>query len=119
MTQWQTTTNNILVKTNTLSITTHNCDSVYFGIIFDIDIFNPKQSKTAITSINKSNSETFTVIGALVVDICQRTQTEKTLLDNFLNGCLPAVFDKHNVFEFVLVTYINNESIYDTINFTI
>ena len=52
-------------------ITTHMSDSVYFGIIFDIDIYKPKQSKTATTSINKSNSETFTVIGALVIDIYQ------------------------------------------------
>ena len=28
-------------------------DSVYLGIIFDIDIDKPKQSKTATTSINK------------------------------------------------------------------
>ena len=61
----------------------HSSDSVYFGIIFNIHIYKPKQSKTATTSINKSNSETLTVIGALIVNIYQRTQTEKTSLDNF------------------------------------
>ena len=74
---------NILEKTNRLSITTHRSDSAYFGIIFDIDIYHAKQSKTATTSINQSNPETFAVIGALVIDIYQRTQTEKTFLDSF------------------------------------
>ena len=70
-------------QTNRLFITTHSFDSVYFGIIFDIDVYKRKQSKTATTSINKWDSEAFTVIGTLVVDIYQQTQTEKTLLDNF------------------------------------
>ena len=73
----------VMLDHTSLFITTHIYDSVYFGIIFDIDIYEPKQSKTATTSINKSNNETFTVIGTLVVDIYQRTQTEKTLLVNF------------------------------------
>ena len=40
-------------QTNRLFITTHSFDSVYFGIIFDIDVYKRKQSKTATTSINK------------------------------------------------------------------
>ena len=36
-----------------------------------------KQSKRALVSINKSNGEIFNVIGAVVIDIHQATQTEK------------------------------------------
>ena len=63
--------------------TTHNNDSVYFVIISNIDIYKSKQSKIAITYVNKSNREIFTVIGALVIDIHQQTQTGKTLFDHF------------------------------------
>ena len=72
---WQTT--------NRLFITTHNYNSVYFVIIFDIDVYGSKKSKRATTNINKSSGEIFDVIDALVVDTYQRTQTEKTLFDNF------------------------------------
>ena len=60
MTQWQTSTNRIC-------ITAHN--HAYFGVTFDIDIYEAKQSKTAITSINEPNTKTLNVIGAVVIDI--------------------------------------------------
>ena len=43
------------------------------------NIYESKQSKKAITDINESNGEIFGVISAVVIDIYQRTQTEKTL----------------------------------------
>ena len=78
MTQWQT-------RTNRICITAHNNDAVYFGITFDIDIYQPKQSKTATTSIKEPNSETFNVIGDVVIDIHRPTQTENTLFDHFFH----------------------------------
>ena len=51
-------------NTNRICITAHNDDYAYFGVTFDIDIYEPKQSKEA-TSIN----DTFNVIGAVVIDI--------------------------------------------------
>ena len=58
-------------------------DSVYFTIIFDIHVYQTKTSTKATTDINQSNIEIFSVIDTLVIDICQRTQTEKTLFDKF------------------------------------
>ena len=66
-------------KPKRIFTTEHNYDSVYFAIIFNIDIYKSKQSKTSIPSINEWNSEIFNVIGAVVIDIHQRTKTEKTL----------------------------------------
>ena len=58
----------------------HNDDSVYLDIIFNIDIYKRKQSKTAVSSINESNGEISTVIGGVVIDTHQETQTEKRSL---------------------------------------
>ena len=54
-----------------------NDDSVYLNIIFNIDVYKSKQSKRASLSINASNGEIFTVIGAVIVDTHQATQTER------------------------------------------
>ena len=54
-------------------------DSVYFAILFSINIYDPKQSKKAITGIDESKCEIFSFVAGLVIDIYQRTQTEKTL----------------------------------------
>ena len=78
LTQRQTTTNRIL-------ITAHNNDPVYFGIICDIDMYKPKQCTRPTTSIDETNNEIFNVIGAIVIDIYRRTQTEKTLFDHFFH----------------------------------
>ena len=75
-------------QTDTLFITTHSDDSVYFAIIFNIDIYESKQSTTSISSVNEWNHETFSVIGAVVIDIYQRTQTAKTLFDDFFQWLL-------------------------------
>ena len=40
-------------QTDTLFITTHSDDSVYFAIIFNIDIYESKQSTTSISSVNE------------------------------------------------------------------
>ena len=54
--------------------------------MIDIDmntgIYSLKQSTMAITSINKSNGETYSVISALVIDIHQPTQHAKTFSNN-------------------------------------
>ena len=51
--------------------------SLYF--IMCINIYQSKQCKASISSGNEQNREIFSVIGAVVIDIHQRTQTEKTL----------------------------------------
>ena len=66
-------------KPNRIFITAHNYDLIYFAIIFNIDTYTSKQSKREITDVAKSNSEIFNIIGAVVIDTHQRTQTEKTL----------------------------------------
>ena len=53
---------------------------VYLDIIFNIDIYKWKQAKKALSSINESNTEIFTVVGAVVIDTHERTQTEKRCL---------------------------------------
>ena len=72
-------------QTNRIFITVQNDDCVYFGIIYDIDIHWPKQSKKATISINEANAEISNLIGAVVIDIHQRTQIEKPLFDNFFH----------------------------------
>ena len=62
---------------NTIFPTAHNYDSVYFAIIFNIDIYTSKQTKRAITNTSKSNGEISNVIDAVVMDMYKRTQTEK------------------------------------------
>ena len=44
----------------------------------NIGIYHPKQSAIAIPSVNKSNSENHSVIGALGIDMYLRTQSAKT-----------------------------------------
>ena len=46
----------------------------------NIDIYKRKQSKKAPSSINESNTEISTVVGAVVIDTHQPTQTEKHCL---------------------------------------
>ena len=56
----------------------------------------------------------------MVASIHQRTRTEKTLLDNFFNASLVAVFDtKQRFFSLCSLMYINNYSTYDTKNSTV
>ena len=70
-------------KTNIIGVTAHNDDFVYITVIFNIYIYTSTPCKKAITDIDKPNDEIYSIIEALVVNIHQRTQTEKTLLDNF------------------------------------
>ena len=113
MTQWQTSTNKIC-------ITAHNHDPVYFGITFDIDIYQPKQSKTATPSINEPKSETLNVIGAVVIDIHRRTQTENTLFDHFFHCHFRCCILKTTTFfSLSSLTCINNYSTHNTENFTV
>ena len=73
----------VWMQTNTqhsIFTTSHSNEFVYLPITFDIHIYISKQSKRETTSINKPNGEIFNVIGAVVIDIHQRTQTAKTLL---------------------------------------
>ena len=90
--------NKLRQTTNTVCVTTHNDDFVYLTIIFNIDIYTSTPSKKAITDIDKSNDEIYSAIGALVVNIHQRTQTEKTLLDNFSIPVQLRYLIKNNVF---------------------
>ena len=66
-----------MAKTSRILVTAHNADSVYLDIIFNIDIYKSKQSKRASVSINEPNGEISTIVGAVVVDTHQGTQTEK------------------------------------------
>ena len=58
----------------------HNDDSVYLDIILNIDIYKWKQSKKPPSTINESNTEISTIVGAVIIDTHQRTQTEKRCL---------------------------------------
>ena len=81
---------------------------------------NQKQSKKGITDIDKSKDEIFSAIPALVVDIYQRTQTEKTLF--FIKYSKETTIKKiyqTTFFSLCSLTYINNQSICDTKNFTV
>ena len=109
----QTTTNRTL-------ITAHNDEAVYFGIILDIDVYEPKQSKAATTSINESNTKIFTAIGAVVIDIHRRTQTENSWFDNFLHDDFRcSVTQKTTFFTLCSLMCINNYSIYNSENFSV
>ena len=107
-------------STNRICITAHNGDSVCFGITFDIDINEPKHSKKATTSINEPNDETFNVIGAVVIDIHRRTQTENTMFDHFFYCHFRCgILQKTTFFSLCSLTCINNYSTYNTENFTV
>ena len=104
--------------TNGIFITTHENDSAYFAILFNI--CEPKQSKEAITDIDESSSEIFSVVAALVIDIYQGTQTAKTLFSSNIARKQPLnKFIKQRFLSLCSLTYINNQSIYDTKNFTV
>ena len=55
-----------------------NDDFAHLTITFNIDIYTSTQSKKTVTDIGKSNDEIYGVIGAVVIDIHQRTQIAKT-----------------------------------------
>ena len=96
--------------TNIIFITTLKYDSVHFAILFNINIYDPKQSKKAITDIDESNCEIFSLVAALVIDIYQRTQTEKTLfLSNTARKQPLKKFIKQRFLGLCSLTYINNK----------
>ena len=98
----------------------HNDDSVYLDIIFEIDIYKWKQSKRALTSINESNGEISTIIGAVVIDTHQPTQTEKCcFLQNTAMKIAMKKIIKQRFFKLCLWMYINDYSTYDVENFTV
>ena len=114
----------VWLKNNTdrICITAHNDDHdpVYFGITFDIDTDEPKQSKKATTSINEPNGETVNAIGAVVIGIHRQTQTENMLFEHFFHcqfRC--SILPKTTFFGLCSLTCNNSYSIYNTENFTI
>ena len=118
----QATANKQQQTTTWIFITTHNNydSNTYFSVIFNIDVYEPKQSKEAITDIDESNTEIFSFMAALVIDIYQRTQTEKTLfLSNTARKQPLKKFIKQRFLSLCSMAYINNQSIYDTENFTV
>ena len=101
-------------------ITAHSDDFAYSAITFNIDIYQSKQSKTSIPSINQQNPASFSVTGAVVIDAHQRTQTEKR---SFLSNTArkqPLKKDiKQRFCSLCSLMYINNHSTYDFENFTV
>ena len=73
----------------------------------NIDIWKSKQSKTVIVNVNTSNGEIFSVIGALVVDICQRIQNSKTLFLSNTAAKQPLKKLSNNVFSVCVRWYIS------------
>ena len=96
----------------------HCLSSLYF--IMCINIYQLKQCKASISSGNEQNHEIFSVIGAVVIDIHQGTQTEKTLF--FVKYSTRTGIEKivkQCFFSSGSLMYINKQSTYDTINFII
>ena len=95
-------------------------DCVYLVVTLSIDIYESKQSKTAIVNVNKSNGEIYSVIGALVVDICQRIQNSKLLfLSNTAGKQLLKKIDQQRFFSLCSLIYINNQSTYNSKSFIV
>ena len=106
-------------QTNTIFITAL-FNILYFGIIYDIDIHEPKQSKKATISINEANTEIFNLIRAVMIHIHPPTQIEKPLFDNFFHcnfHC--SILQKTTFFSMFCFIYINNYSTYNSENFTV
>ena len=72
----------------------HSDDCVHLSVVFNIDMYEPKQSKQATTSINESNNAIFNVIGVVVGDMRQRTQTEKRCFLSIVTP-LPKIVKQH------------------------
>ena len=71
-------------------------------------------------SITKQNSEILNVIGAVVIDINQRKQTEKTLFFiNYSNETVIEKMVKQRFFSLCWLMCINNYSTYDIKNFSV
>ena len=70
--------------------------------------------------MNKSSSETYMVIGALVVDIHQRIQSEKTLLfTKYRKETTIEKYSQTTFFQLCCLIYINNQNTYDSKNFSV
>ena len=97
-------------RTNGIFITTHKYDSVHFATLFNINIYDAKQSKKAITDMDESKCEISSIVAALVIDIYQRTQTEKKLfLSNTARKQPLKKFSKQRFLGLRSLTYINNK----------
>ena len=98
----------------------HSDDLVYLAITFNIDLYTAIQSKIATTSINKPNGEILNVISAVVIDIHQRTQTEKRLFFiKYSNETGIEKIAKQRFFSLCSLMCINNYSTFDIKNFMV
>ena len=89
------------------------------GYVPNINIYTLNIPKTAISSINKWGGEIFIMIGVLVINICDGTQSEKTLFG--IQYCYKIRIEKiykQSFFTLCFVTYINNQDTYHDRNCT-
>lgn len=87
--------------------------------MFSSDVNQAKKCTRAVTSLIKSNNESFSVIDAVGIDIQRPTQTVKTLFDNFFQRCFCCKFHKkQRLLRLYSLMYIIHHSINETNNCT-